>query len=114
VTPAQAAADAVRVRDYIRTTAQARARLTRSVPTTSNFYRRLTGHYLTTYLASPTPANGRAACETGIGRTFAGPATPGDAWEEGALAQWNRQPIPASRARCAQRCRPSSRRQPTS
>jgi hypothetical protein len=95
VTPAQAAADAVRVRDYIRTTAQARARLTRSVPTTSNFYRRLTGHYLTTYLASPTPANGRAACETGIGRTFAGPATPGDAWEEGALAQWNRQPIPS-------------------
>lgn len=95
VTPEAAArANAIRVRDHIKATALTRARATRSVDTSSRFYRRLTGHYLRDYLAGPTAARGVAACETKIGKTFAGPATAGDAWEDGALRFWNRQPIP--------------------
>jgi len=100
---AAARANAIRVRDYIKATARTRAATARSVDTASRFYRRLTDFYLRDYLAGPTAALGRAACETRIGRTFAGPATTGDSWEEASLSQWNRQPIPAS----ARRIRPA-------
>ena len=91
---ARAAADAIRVRDHIKGEAKARATRARSVPTASNFYRRLVGFYLKPYLAAPTPAAGKTAAESRIGKAFAGPATAGDAWEDGALRFWNRQPIP--------------------
>ncbi|HEV2772832.1 MAG TPA: M15 family metallopeptidase [Thermoleophilaceae bacterium] len=91
---ARAAADAIKVRDHIKKEARDRAKVTRSVPTSSNFYRRLTDFYLKEYLAAPTRAKGKKAAEKKIGKTFAGPATPGDDWEDGALRFWNKQPIP--------------------
>lgn len=91
---AAAAANAIVVRDFIKAQARARARATRTVDTSSRFYRRLTDFYLRDYLAAPSAARGVTACETKIGKTFAGPATAGDAWEDGALRFWNRQPIP--------------------
>ena len=96
--PADAAAqrDAVAVREHIKTVARTRARTARSIDPASRFYRRLVDFYLRDYLAAPSPARGVEACERRIGRTFAGPATPGDSWEEGALAAWNRQQIPAA------------------
>jgi hypothetical protein len=89
------AADAIRVRDHIKATAQARAKLARSVPISSRFYKRLVGYYLKDYLAAPSAPKGKTAAEARIGKQFAGPATAGDKWEEGALGAWNKQPIPA-------------------
>jgi hypothetical protein len=88
------AADAIRVRDYIKATARTRAAMPRSVSTGSMLYRRLTDFYLKEYLAAPTPERGRVAAEEKIGKAFAGPADPKDKWEVLSLRVWNRQPIP--------------------
>jgi hypothetical protein len=59
-----AAANAVIVRDYIKATAQARAKTAKSVDKKSKFYKRLTDYYLKDYLKAPTAAAGKVAAET--------------------------------------------------
>jgi hypothetical protein len=87
-------ADAVTVRDYIKAEAKTKAKAARSVSTSSNFYKRLVDFYLKDYLKAPSAATGKTASEDKIGKQFTGPATAGDYWEEHALSQWNKQPIP--------------------
>ena len=81
--------------------------------TSSRFYKRLTNHYLKAYLAAPSAATGQAAIDA-VGKTFAGPATAGDRWEDGAIRLWNKQPIPAAFRRMRPDLLPNSRRRPTS
>ena len=58
---------------------------------------------------------GRAAAEAKIGKTFAGPATAGDRWEEARSRSLEQAGDPGGRAsRPAASCRPSSRRRRTS
>jgi hypothetical protein len=90
----KARADAIVVRDHIKAEAKVRAKATRSVSKSSNFYKRLADFYLKDYLKAPSAAKGKDAAEKRIGKTFAGPATAGDAWEEHALSDWNKEPIP--------------------
>jgi hypothetical protein len=93
VDDATATAGAQQVLDYIRDWAKLIARGKRSV-VGSEFLKRLESFYLKEYLAAPGPAKGKEAAEDKIGKTFAGPATAGDFWEEGAIKQWNQQKIP--------------------
>jgi hypothetical protein len=90
----KARADAIIVRDHIKATAKVRAKTPRSVSKSSKFYKRLADFYLKEYLKAPSAAKGKDAAEKRIGKTFAGPATAGDAWEEHALSDWNKEPIP--------------------
>lgn len=78
----------------VKAQAQARAQIPRSLDPKSKFMQRLEGHYLADYLAAPSKDAGRAANEK-VGKQFTGPATGGDYWEKGALAHWNKAPIPA-------------------
>lgn len=91
---AKARTDALVVLAHIKTEAQARAKTARSVSTSSKFYKRLKNFYLKDYLKKPSAAAGKKAATDKIGKTFAGPATAGDRWEEGALSFWNKQKIP--------------------
>lgn len=91
---AKARADAKVVLAYIKTEAKVRAKTTRSVSTSSNFYKRLKNFYLKDYLKKPSAAAGAKAAKDKIGKSFAGPATAGDQWEDGALRFWNKQKIP--------------------
>jgi hypothetical protein len=93
VDDATATAGAQKVLDYIRDWAKLIAKGKRSV-IGSEFLKRLENFYLKEYLAAPGPAKGKEAAEDKIGKTFAGPATAGDFWEEGAIKQWNKQKIP--------------------
>jgi hypothetical protein len=93
VDDATATAGAQTVLDYIRDWAKLIAKGKRSV-VGSEFLKRLETFYLKEYLAAPGPAKGKETAEDKIGKTFAGPATPGDTWEEGALKHWNQQKIP--------------------